>query len=66
MLVKKNYMQVTETTKKKTEDFIKKVYDTRLVGHQSVLKTLKGVKKNNMEKHKNRYKKILKIAQRVQ
>ena len=43
MLVKNgNYMQVTEATEE-NNDIMRDVHDTRLTGHQRILKTLKRI-----------------------
>ena len=43
-------MEIIETTEK-IENIIKNAHDIKLTGHQKVLKTLKKIQKNEMEKH---------------
>ena len=45
-------MHVAEATEK-NENIIKNAHDTKLVGHQRVLKTEKNTRKNDLEKHQN-------------
>ena len=52
-------MQITKTTEK-NDDMIKNAHDSKIAKHQNILKTLKKIQKNHMEKRQSGCKKNIK------